>query len=208
MLLLAQHGAAQPVQDPRSVARAIASAGDVQTRLPDRNASPKLTVTPPILKDLAGALPIIFGLWVILALIALGFGIAFVVSSTAGVRVKAADSHQKLDANQQSDAPERMLTGSDILSRADELANMGRCSEAVHQMLAETLLMLRRRVSQNPSDSLTSRELLCVLSLEDVERRALLEMIPRVERTWFGVRAASLDDYRAVRASFETLVSA
>ena len=88
------------------------------------------------------------------------------------------------------------------LVTADQLAAQGRYTEAMHQLLYDTVAALRRRLGTDIPDAFTSREILRALALQPAERDAFQHMIARVEQTWFAQRRAALDDYDAVRACF------
>jgi len=102
---------------------------------------------------------------------------------------------------------EAAATSRRVLISADELAAAGRYTEAIHQLLADALATLRRRIDDDLSDALTSREILRTVALQPLQRGALHDMIARVEETWFAQRTAASDDYAAVRTSFETFAT-
>jgi len=93
------------------------------------------------------------------------------------------------------------------LMTADQLAAEGRYTEAMHQLLHDTVAALRRRLGANIPDALTSREILRALPLQAGERTAFRDMIERVEQTWFAQRRAALGDYHAVRACFAVVAA-
>lgn len=91
---------------------------------------------------------------------------------------------------------------------ADELARRGLFAEAMHVLLLRSLAELRRRLDVTIADSLTSREVLQRLTLPDLGRRALGDLIQRVELVYFGSRPAAHGDYSACRSSFDALIGA
>ena len=93
------------------------------------------------------------------------------------------------------------------LMTADQLAAEGRYTEAMHQLLHDTVAALRRRLGATIPDALTSREILRALPLQAAERTAFRDMIEHVEQTWFAERRAALDDYHAVRACFAVVAA-
>ena len=103
------------------------------------------------------------------------------------------------------EAVERMEETGD---EADALARRGLLAEAMHMLLLRSLVELRQRLGVTLADSLTSREILHRLTLPEVGRQALADLIRRVEFVHFGRRPAGPDDYGACRASYERLIGA
>jgi hypothetical protein len=91
------------------------------------------------------------------------------------------------------------------LDRAEEFARAGRFAEAIHELLLQALADIRALHGTALAPSLTSREILREPSLADTARAALRLLIGRVERTWFGLRAAESADYQAGRADLDQL---
>jgi hypothetical protein len=91
------------------------------------------------------------------------------------------------------------------LATADELARQGRFVEAMHTLLLQSLADIRRRLSIEFADSLTSREILRGTSLPPQGRASLRAIVAAVEWTYFGGYPAALADYNACRRSFEDL---
>ncbi|WP_413988021.1 hypothetical protein ACMDCR_18530 [Labrys okinawensis] len=102
-------------------------------------------------------------------------------------------------------AVERMVVAQ---MEADELARQGRIAEAMHALLLRSLIEVRRRLNVSFADSLTSREILKVLSLPEVGKLSLADIIRRVEVVYFGEHPASERDYAACRDSYERLTQA
>jgi hypothetical protein len=94
----------------------------------------------------------------------------------------------------------------DPLAVSDRLAEEGRLTEAMHVLLLAVIAVLRRLEDQDFSTSLTSREILRVLKLSSDQRRAMSDMIDRVERSWFGGHAAAAEDYLLCRERFSSLI--
>jgi hypothetical protein len=92
-----------------------------------------------------------------------------------------------------------------VLGEADELAAAGHFVEAMHVLLLQGLAHMRRRLDQQFSDSLTSREILYSTNLPEAARGSLRDVVDRVELTYFGKRPAALADYTACRESFNAL---
>jgi hypothetical protein len=88
---------------------------------------------------------------------------------------------------------------------ADELAQTGRFVEAMHVLLLQSLVEMRRRLDVKFADSLTSREILRMTRLPTPGQAALGSIIGEVERTYFGEHGATERDYENCRRNFETL---
>jgi hypothetical protein len=95
-----------------------------------------------------------------------------------------------------------------VLGAADGLAAEGRFVEAMHVLLLQALLAIRRRLEEPFADSMTSREILRSKHLSDELRRPLRDVVGRVEWTYFGEHPAVREDYLACRASFNDLAQA
>jgi hypothetical protein len=100
---------------------------------------------------------------------------------------------------------ERMV---EAQTEADELAQQGRIAEAMHALLLRSLIEVRKRLNISFADSLTSREILKALSLPEVGKTSLADIIKRVEFVHFGDHHAGEQDYAACRASYELLTQA
>jgi hypothetical protein len=105
----------------------------------------------------------------------------------------------------QDAAVERMVVAQ---MEADELARQGRIAEAMHALLLRSLIEVRRRLNVSFADSLTSREILKALSLPEVGKLSLADIIRRVEVVYFGEHPANEQDYAACRNSYERLTQA
>src|SRR5262249_10252575 len=95
-----------------------------------------------------------------------------------------------------------------VLAAADDLARQGRFVDAMHVLLLQGLADIRRYLSEEHADSLTSREILRSTKLSDTGREPLRDIIARVEWTYFGKHPAEREDYAACRASFDALARA
>jgi len=197
--------AAQGGPDARVVARDVARELAVQDRLPSEDAAPGGERVDdgrwaPAAPAPAGPANGEFGMvlvWV---------GVAFVAIFIVASLLEAVSGRAPLrgrDVRAPGEGERGVARGSRAsLITADELAANGRYTEAMHQLLQDTVAALRRRLSAEISDALTSREILRALDLRPPEHTALRDMIARVEQTWFAQRDAALDDYHAVRACF------
>src|SRR5579864_221876 len=86
-----------------------------------------------------------------------------------------------------------------LAASADALARAGRYAEAIHELLLQSLTEIRAGLQEQFADSLTSREILRSTSLASEGRRALAEIIGRVEWSHFGRRDVGEADYLACR---------
>ena len=198
--------AVQGGPDARTVARDVARELAVQDRLPSEDPAPGGervaggTWTPAAPAP-AGPANGEFGtvlLWVAGAFVVI-FLIATLAESVAGRALLLPGREPR--ARGEGEAPAAAGPQASLVT-ADELAANGRYTEAIHQLLQDTVATLRRRLAAEISDALTSREILRTLDLRPPEHTALRDMIARVEQTWFAQRRAALDDYHAVRACF------
>lgn len=96
----------------------------------------------------------------------------------------------------------------EALTLADQWAAAGRYGDAMHQVLLAAMAVLGPRLAHAAPDSLTSWELLRAANLHAGERQALRNVVMRVDRAWFGERPAALEDYQAVRGSYQAFASA
>lgn len=210
LIACVQAPAAAAAADPRGVAQTVSRELRVQDRLPSEERAPADDANdslagrpgPPDGGNDRAALPAgaaqAFG-WIAL-IFAAGCVLLWLVDALAGrSRGIALGRSSVAEAAAAAAAPGR---GRAAQADAERLAAEGRYTEAIHQLLADTLALLRRRAGGELSDALTSREIVRVLALPVAERDALREMVARVERTWFAQRLAAADDYHAVRASY------
>jgi hypothetical protein len=205
-------GMAEAGPDARAVARDVARELAVQDRLPSedpvragdggawtgsapRRAGPALG--GPVSGDFAFVLMWVAGAFVVVFVL---LSLVETVSGGTLQRGRASRVADGADAAAPSGPRASLIT-------ADELAAAGRYTEAMHQLLQDTVAALRRRLAAEISDALTSREILRALDLRPAERGAFRDMIARVEQTWFAQRSAALDDYDAVRACFAVVAA-
>lgn len=88
---------------------------------------------------------------------------------------------------------------------ADDLAQAGEYTQAMHVLLLQSVTELRRRLAVSIASSLTSREILARTKLNPQARAAFADIIGRVEISYFGFHQPALEDYLACRSSFEHL---
>ncbi|HZO93222.1 MAG TPA: hypothetical protein VFB22_05590 [Candidatus Baltobacteraceae bacterium] len=198
-------------QDAGAIARTIVRDPGIQSRLPGASSdwpdAPAKTIDGgpalPPLDDGAGsgaAAQVV--LW-----IGIGCAAIFVVALLVDMLPKQSRSGGARRHDGSDRAAPRRSEAEIIAARADELAASGRYTEAIHQILSDTLAVLRRRAGADVPDSFTSRELMRAIVLRDPERGALRDMIARVERTWFAERPAALHDYQVVCEHFRVFAS-
>jgi hypothetical protein len=89
-----------------------------------------------------------------------------------------------------------------LLALSDGLSRNGHHAEAMHQLLVGSIHILRQRLDETISTSLTSREVARALALPADERAALTQFVTLVERSWFGTTVAGSDTYGSCRACF------
>lgn len=92
------------------------------------------------------------------------------------------------------------------LEDCDRLAAGGDFAGAIHALLLHWIGRLRDR-GVSFSSSMTSRELLRRLKLEEPEREALSLLVRLAELTHFGGRVASESDFRECRALYERVAA-
>jgi hypothetical protein len=86
---------------------------------------------------------------------------------------------------------------------ADDLASRGHYVEAMHVLLLRAIAEMRERLGTNFAKSLTSREILRRANLPDMGKASLMDIITRVELSYFGAYPAAAQDYTACRKSFD-----
>lgn len=94
------------------------------------------------------------------------------------------------------------------LGDAEELAQRGEFTEAIHTLLLRTLQELVRSTSVRVSPAHTSREILARVPLLADSRDALAGLISAVEMTHFRGTAATLEDYVFCRDQFHKFAAA
>ncbi len=100
-------------------------------------------------------------------------------------------------------APDAGLPGDDADALA--LAAEGDYDAAVHALLLAALGSLFRSGRAERDDALTSRELLEVAQLEDESRDSLGTLVATVERSHFGGRPLTRDDFDSSHRRYECL---
>jgi hypothetical protein len=88
---------------------------------------------------------------------------------------------------------------------AEDLASQGNYGEAMHLLLLKSLAEIRLRLGVSFAASLTSREIVRRVQLPQTGRGALAAIVQSVERTYYGGRLASREDYAGCREEFDTL---
>lgn len=199
-------GTALADPDPLETMSRVARDLDLQTRMPvDEPPAPEAHWS-----NFHWHIPGSVATWVLYGALAVGF--VFVLLALRGT-LPSLSRRSRLKGRQRDKAV--LLPNDDALERmshagddAEELARRGLFAEAMHILLLRSVAELRKRLEVTIADSLTSREILQRLALPDTGRRALADLISRVELVHFGKRAAGRDDYGACRASFDALIGA
>ena len=92
------------------------------------------------------------------------------------------------------------------LKRAEELAAQGSYQEAVHMLLLGAIAHLSKTSHLNCRSSETSREVLRGYQAEPEQRRALQSLVLAVERSIFGGRPLSREEFDSCHVCLKTLV--
>lgn len=91
------------------------------------------------------------------------------------------------------------------LRRADALAAEGRHSEAVHAVLLCAIHFLSLRGKRVPSESMTSRELVSLFSLQGARRDSFQSLVSLVEAAWFGGHPVGSQEFVSARERLQIL---
>ena len=94
------------------------------------------------------------------------------------------------------------------LKEADELAAAGRYAEAAHHLLRRSVEDIARRRPQLARPALTARELAAADAIPPAPRDLFSSIARLVERSLFGGRPVSADDWTRARASYADMVVA
>jgi hypothetical protein len=137
---------------------------------------------------------------------ALGLGSVLIVWSLLRQRQKSKQENKVIKGPE----PEKQVVDPTLLKiasqRADELANQGLWTEAMHALLLGTFEELGRQRKLTFPGSMTSREVVASLTLGPAASESLGQIVSAVEPTWFGCALPSLEDYLGVRAHFDGFV--
>lgn len=210
--------AAERADAIRATIAAILADSRIQTRLPDLSPAPATPAEPApkaqgpsildaVLIALRRAIRWLFNLphLLMLGLSVLLLGVlglaVFKIGGRFGRRGAPAEPLPPTDVVAQ-DRPGRPPA----LDQADRLAGEGAFGEALHLLLLYGLAALGPRSVPAFSPALTSREIARQARLAEDRRQALLALIGRVERAWFGGRPAGDADYQAGRRELVLLL--
>ena len=91
-----------------------------------------------------------------------------------------------------------------LLGDVDELAAQGRYEEAIHTLLLRSISDIRANRPKAVPKAMTSREISHISILSELARQAFRNIGDRVERSYFGGRTLSKDDFERSRADYET----
>lgn len=90
-------------------------------------------------------------------------------------------------------------------AEADDLANSGSFTEAMHILLLRSVSEMRRRLDSPIAASLTSREILRQMDLSPEERGVFATIVGSVEISYFGSHQPGEEEYDVCRRSFDDL---
>ena len=96
----------------------------------------------------------------------------------------------------------------ELLEAADALAGEGRFGEAIHLILFRSIDDLTGRRPGVVRPALTSRDIAALSQIPPGPRGAFGRIAERVERSFFGGRAASAADFAAARGDYEAFAFA
>ena len=91
-----------------------------------------------------------------------------------------------------------------LLGDVDDLAAQGRYEDAIHTLLLRSISDIRANRPKAVPKAMTSREISHISILSDLARQAFRNIGDRVERSYFGGRTLSKDDFERSRADYET----
>jgi hypothetical protein len=91
-----------------------------------------------------------------------------------------------------------------LLEEADRLAAAGRFGEAIHLLLFRSIDDLSGRRPGLVRPAFTSRDIAGLEQIPATPRTAFAQIAERVERSFFGGRAAGSEDFAQARGDYET----
>ena len=194
-----------PALAPADVQRAVAvsyRALGLQTKMPSGDV-PILAENVPLQRTAPSLSQRILNL--VFWIAAFGF-LAVLLLSLRGTRWSNSQSRSLSSGDSGTDSPQMAAARMDkAATEADTLALEGSFAEAMHALLLQSVLELRRRLDISIAVSLTSREILHLVTLPPEGRAVFADIIGRVEISHFGTHEPDAADYLACRTSFETL---
>jgi hypothetical protein len=147
------------------------------------------------LVQLAPVLKLIFWGGLILGAILI---VVFVAREVAATRWRKPQAAQPTDWRPE---PEQARA---LLEDADRLAAAGLFGEAIHLLLFRSIDDLAGRRPGLIRPALTSRDIAGLEPIPPAARNAFARIAQQVERSFFGGRSASADDFSRVRGDYET----
>ncbi len=141
-------------------------------------------------------------LWGLVAVVAI-LAIMFLINEAPHLRRRLRGDGGAADreaAGETGGATGRPNGGS--LDEADRLARSGAHGEAIHVMLLSLVETLNRKIGRRLAHSLTGREIVGVAGLAERPGAALSRIVRAAERSHFGGRRSSRDDYDACRLDY------
>jgi hypothetical protein len=202
-LLLSARVDARPRADVATAASDAIRHLDLQTELPREPRLPELHLSQPLLHWPSGVT-----LSILAASLLVAAGVLYAFRNEFPIaRLLGRGSAWRAEPPDQPEGGS-VRRGPEVGIKADDLAREGRFVEAMHLLLLQSLIELRRRLHIEFADSLTSREILRHPSLSDQSRTLLHDIVARVEWCYFGGYPAALADYVACSQSFHALLEA
>jgi len=173
---------------------------------PDAPDLAPIEAPPPSGSDWTGVLQVLFWLTVIAAALIM---LSILAETLTNRRRKGppedADDDTVPVSVSRTPPPARRTTS---LEEADRLAEQGRFAEAIQVLLITAIARIAERTRASIASSLTGREILLFEPVPDALRRHLGTIVSTEERSHFGARPVSLDDYNACRQSFVSIAAA
>lgn len=142
-------------------------------------------------------------LWVLV-----GVGVLVLISWLAQEYRGQRDGPAQAGAEPDDDAQARAAVVARPLDDAEVLARQGRFDAAIHVLLLRTIESLKRTLPAGLPRSLTSREILARVPMNDSARAAIAELVRAVERSYFGSEVPGSAEYQACRAHFQRFAEA
>lgn len=151
-----------------------------------------------VLGQIASAL-----LWVLVGVVVLVL-VSWLVQEYRGSHDDPAPARPPSD----DDTEARAAVVAQPLNDAEALAQQDRFDEAIHALLLRTVEALERTLPTGLPRSLTSREILALVSMNESARVAFSELVRAVELSYFGSQVPGPAEYRACRAYFQRFAEA
>jgi hypothetical protein len=148
-----------------------------------------------------------FGYWIMWAAITIGIALALYAARDELPRLIFGHSKRWADDPGEAAAFDASASPAQAALAADDLASKGYYMEAMHVLLLRAIAEMRERLGISFAQSLTSREILRRAKLPEQGKTTLMDIITRVELSYFGAYPAGANDYHACRDSFERFMA-